>query len=1135
MVLLALATACLVESQPPYLGECAEYPGGRYDYGEVGIGSCLAGPTSVQWADDSTLVVTNANPFLDYTGGSVISLDVDAVLEEADKHVDRRVTIVPDVHVTSTLAIQTVLDDGSLTRASLPGYSVLVPGGPGAAEMLLVPNRLTPDARGRQGFDRLHLVGVEADGTLSPLTVGPDSRDTVLLESDPTVSAYDPVGEQVFIGNLTSHTVSVLDVSEGQVSVIDAEPLATVSSPLYEDSDFSGSQVELSIAEVLTAEEVSDQAWVFDYIDGNTRMWLPGQEGMSRWDSPGSQIWNPAADAPQIQVGDGDEGFLYLEDPMYGVTVAGGIQQYLAIQGDLYVAVPNGVDVDDWGVLANLALGARTGNWDAVLGGPMPLQSSGGDYLFFDGYNEETGQSGIGLSLSADGQVYSRVQPEALFESGSNGDHDSVRIADPYVVFDGQADRWRMYYSAWDGAQWSIGHAISTDLVNWELDPTPIFETAEGAASPVVLVEGEGWKMWTSRPTAEGWVLGLATSPDGRDWSDQGSVLELEDGTDPLEPPGVSMQRSATRAWSPGGDVDGKLGLLFESGDVGGFGGLLIQLSSGFELGTARSSETELGVRVDSILDDGERMVSATDDSGAQSIALWRGGAFPLGNAFSAADSELATQGVHTPVTFEGASGLEMLYAAVDAEGLARIARASSADGGATWIDQGLALDLGADWDSVRIVPGAIVGDSDELTLYYTGFNGTQSRIGTATSTDQGQSWTRVEGTANPWIYSGGAPGEFDDSAVRSPSVLRIDGVDHIWYGAFDGDLWRLGYASRTVGTQEWVQAEARDGSPKWAMAPVGGTYLGTSMDRVVMTLDENGGFFGYVSGWDSPEGIRRSGPVTASAPETLYPVMRAPTLGDTITLLTQGGDLDDSMAIDLEVAVGGASFNGVANSFMHVDNVRGFLYVGSELQNAVYVVDIRDDSTPDFEDSNVYGIEAVLVNNADSGASSTRGILAPVGSQWIYALNSQPDAMLVYDGDQITDDARTDLYFDAPVGAISLPRGLQADQGVDSQRDVGPAQVVQAGDLLVVANFNDNSLSFVDTRLGAYGQVTSDLDWVGENPHALSLSPDGTLLAVGNYIGELVDGHVSSSVVLVDMDPSSETYLSVLATVVNQ
>ncbi len=1134
MLLLTLAMACLVESKPPYLGECAEYPDQSYDYGDLGIGSCLAGPTSLQWADDNTLVVTNANPFLDYTGGSVLSVDVDAVLEEAAKHVDRRVSIVPDVHVTSDLAIQTVLDDGSLTRASLPGYSILVPGGPGADSMLLVPNRLSPEARGRQGFDRVHIVGVEAGGALSPLTVGPDSSDTLTLMSDPTVSAYDPVGEQVFIGNLTSHTVSVLDVSNGAVSLIDGQPRATLSRPVITDTDGSGSQVELSSLEILTPEEVDNQTWTLEYVDGNNRAWLPGLEGLSRWDSPGASLWQQSTVGPQIQVGDGEEGFVYLADPSYGESALGSIQQAMVIDGGVYIAVPNGQTADQWGILGNIALGGREGSWDETLGGPMLLVSNGIDYLFFDGANTETGESGINLAASADGQVFSREQPDALILAGTNGEHDSVRVADPFVVFDAQADRWRMYYSAWDGVTWSIGHAESTDLVDWVVDTQAIFQVDGGAAAPVVQVDGSGWKMWTSRASDDGWVLALATSADGSDWFDQGEVLALEDGPDPLEPPGISMQRTNTQAWSPAGDVDGRLGLLFESGDLGGFGGLVLQLSSGFELGTVSLEQSELGIRVDSILDDGKLMVTLTDGSGAQRIGQWRAGQTPVADFFAAADSEIATQGVHTPVAFDGSSGLEMLYAGVDQDNLARIGRASSSDGGVTWQDEGLALDLGEDWDSVRVVPGAVVGDSAELTLYYTGFNGTQSRIGTAVSTDQGQSWTRVEGQSSPWTYGGGIPGAFDDSAVRTPSVLRIDGVDHIWYGAFDGDVWRMGYASRSVGTQEWVQSEGRDGSPKWAMTPVNGTYLSTSMDRAVLRQTEDG-FEGYVSGWDSPEGIRRAGPVVATQPDTLYPEFHTPTLGDTITLFTQRGDDGDSMAIDLEVSSGGASFSGIANSFMHVDNVRGFLFIGSELQNAIYVVDIRDDSTEDFVDSNVYGIEAVLVNNADSGASSTRGIIAPPGERWVYALNAQPDAMLVYDGDAIPDDSKMDLYFDTPVGAIAMPRGMLADEGVTSQRDVGPAQVVAAGDLLVVANFNDNSLSFVDTRLGAYGQVTSDLDWVGENPHALSLSPDGTLLAVGNYIGELVDGHVNSSVVLVDMDPTSETYLSVLATLVNQ
>ncbi|MFT5586413.1 MAG: hypothetical protein ACI9VR_004011, partial [Cognaticolwellia sp.] len=361
MVLLTLAMACLVESKPPYVGECADYPNQSYDYGDIGIGSCLSGPTSLQWADDNTLVVTNANPFLDYTGGSVMSVDVSAVLEEADKHVDRRVSIVPNVHVSSAMAIQTILDDGSLTRASLPGYSILVPGGPGAESMLLVPNRLTPEARGRQGFDRIHIVGVEDSGALSPLTVGPESSDTLTLMSDPTVSAYDPVGQQVFIGNLTSHTVSVLDVSDGAVSLIDGQPVATLSNPVISDTDRSGSQVELSVLEILSPEDVGDQTWTLEYVDGNNRAWIPGMDGLSRWDSPGANIWQAALDSPQFQIGDGNDGFVYMGDPSYGESALGSIQQALVLEGNVYIAVPNGRTADQWGVLDNVALGRREG------------------------------------------------------------------------------------------------------------------------------------------------------------------------------------------------------------------------------------------------------------------------------------------------------------------------------------------------------------------------------------------------------------------------------------------------------------------------------------------------------------------------------------------------------------------------------------------------------------------------------------------------------------------------------------------------------------------------------------------------------------------------------------------------------
>ena len=71
---------CDSATEPVSVGDCAVYPDGQFDYGQIGIGSCLAGPSSLTWVDadegpgGSTLIVTNANPYLDFNSGSVLSI-----------------------------------------------------------------------------------------------------------------------------------------------------------------------------------------------------------------------------------------------------------------------------------------------------------------------------------------------------------------------------------------------------------------------------------------------------------------------------------------------------------------------------------------------------------------------------------------------------------------------------------------------------------------------------------------------------------------------------------------------------------------------------------------------------------------------------------------------------------------------------------------------------------------------------------------------------------------------------------------------------------------------------------------------------------------------------------------------------
>ena len=55
------------------------------------------------------------------------------------------------------------------------------------------------------------------------------------------------------------------------------------------------------------------------------------------------------------------------------------------------------------------------------------------------------------------------------------------------------------------------------------------------------------------------------------------------------------------------------------------------------------------------------------------------------------------------------------------------------------------------------------------------------------------------------------------------------------------------------------------------------------------------------------------------------------------------------------------------------------------------------------------------------------------------------------------------------------------------------------------------------------------------ENPHALSISPDGQWLAVANYLGTVDDNRADSSIALIDLRPESENYLEVVAWIANQ
>ena len=327
----------------------------------------------------------------------------------------------------------------------------------------------------------------------------------------------------------------------------------------------------------------------------------------------------------------------------------------------------------------------------------------------------------------------------------------------------------------------------------------------------------------------------------------------------------------------------------------------------------------------------------------------------------------------------------------------------------------------------------------------------------------------------------------------------------------------------------EWLRSEDLDGQPRPALSGVEGSFDALNAFRPVVRAEDGGGYSLLYTGQDAL--VPRVGRAVALEPSVIYRDPQRPTVGDRLLFETRAGDDGGDKAIPLERVVDGFATSGLALSYLHIDADRGFLYAASKVSPYIYVVDIRED----FPGDNVLDLEAVMVANTDIGSRAFRALLAPEGSRWLYAVNNAPESVMLFDLDLLEDDDRVQVYWDAVGGYLATPRGVEADEGDRTQASIGPSQLALHGDLLYVANFNANSLSVYDLRLGVYGERVDDLELLGENPHALALSPDGTLLAVAEYVGGVVDLQVRSSIAIVDVDPSSPTYLTVLTRLVNQ
>ena len=882
--------------------------------------------------------------------------------------------------------------------------------------------------------------------------------------------------------------------------------------------------------------------WSLTWVEGTYRVWLPYADGLARYTSGGDGNWLASEYGTELSGADTDGVITEVGDPAYYVSSTLGPRMLFRNGADIRGATPADY-LADWAFDEDPLLEGEPGAWDEWLDGPWAVQQDGITYLFYDG--EGSGSRGIGLATSSSGySEFERESDAPILDPG--GDHDAVAQADPYVLWDDEADLWRMYYSAWDGAQWSVGLAMSDDLITWEPESEPVLSSGTGdLADPVVFRANGRFRMWAASRAAFGsWQVVELESVDGLQWSEPQVILEYPDRTGPWsgdEPPGLAMYVDRTESFRVEGEEMGVLGVHIEPGETTEFASydwrVRVVVGQQLDLDDAGAA-AENGVAVSSLLtDEGLAYLDLTDAALQPSIgvATWDGVDLlaqedPVLEA--GPEGSFDADGVSAPVVVRRADGSYAMYYAGHGDGLLQVGLATSSDG-LTWVrSEAPVLATGESWDSIQVVPGSAEWlDGDVLRLWYAGSDGERFRIGAATSSD-GTTFTRVT-SEDGWLFGSGTPGDWDDTGVAQPFVITEDDTVYMWYSGFDGSTWRIGQASADAATLTWTRDIDEDGEARYTVQPTSGLFDYGGVARPVLWADGDGWGMFY-RGWDGD--VYRPGLARGVSRDVFYKRSRMPSAGDWLGFSTVAGE-EGVNPIDLDSRVDGLTISGIGLTALHLDEERGFLYVASKLQRYITVIDVRDDSSSGFEDTNYLDVEAILTFPVERGSEWFRSLLTVEGQPWLYALGSSPESVMLFDLDALEDDGLDDTVTETLVGYLAAPRGGERDLGVNTVAVTGPAGMAMLpdGDTLLVTNYNDNSLSVYDLRMGAYGQLIGEVPFICENPAAVRVVPDGRYAVVACYEGEVDDEQVNSELAIVDIDLESDSWLEVLTWIRNR
>lgn len=1133
---LLLAGCLQTVGSGPDLGACSAPPDRPHTYGEIGIGTCLAGPTDLRFLDidDRTyLAVSNADPYYSFTSGSLLLIDWASVDPTAP---------VQYMDQLSAHAVQTERFLGTVQ---------LVDDRPDGTPLLLVPTRESPEVTVSTHIDDLLVFDASNPRSLKLWEPGP----TLPVGRDP--HHMEVIGDRAFILNLSGRNISVIDTHATPLAPVPLRGAPRIQHASFRDRAQTGAVAELAAWQVTGRNRVPSDRWTLTWLDHTYRAWQPTAQGIQRWNGGDeSLVIAPAGpDVPQSAFPSDLTGpFAYTTSldgqPIPTLAFGSG--------GNLFSASAP-IDITSWSLDEDVLLrGDPRGGWAGWIDNPSRFVLPSLNGIAFDGRTEPGQPASIGIALSNDDLTYTR-EPDPVLTPPPGVSYEA-----PMIRPDDHTASLRMWFTVARGEQFEIAHSTSLDARDWSA-PEPVTGLPDIAAHPVVATVNGRYLLWFSTPVDGEWWLARATSDDALSWYGVEHIAPHPDPADPAQPPRPAILPDPLGGFTVRADDVGRITLpsvLARNGadfNASQPAGLTFRVATGHALPRAALPESTGGngiipgavhtvggrpiLYATTLGADGQRHLAALDTTSDPPTVL-EPDLVPL------ADLEL-TAAFDPVVTTVGSEFV--LFFGAQAESGAAVRRATSVDGLSWKIDDDPALTLPDSFAGSEIAPGSIQPlQSGGLRLWFAGFDGARWRIGSATSDDGGQSFTpEIAADGRAYQLGQGPAGAFDDVSVRAPRWFRDDGVDYLAYSGFNGTQWSLGLA--TAASQG---DPVGDGLPTWErrvgtgdrnvawMPPIAASFAASGVESPVPWVTETGELGVWFAGHDLARGATPRLGQAFGSPSALFPTVRNPVAGDTLTFHSlAGGEPID--AIPLEQMVDAFTVDGAGANSMRHDPERGFLYITSRTANYFYVIDVRNDSTRTQSDDNYLDVEAVVQIRGHGEQLNLRDVVPLPDGDRLYAASRDPDAALVLDGAPFYDGARKRSI----EGTLLHAFPMQAEEDLaapafnpfafqlpSAASAAGMAVRQQDGrNHLFVAHFSQDSLAIFDLDRGAHGTQVANVRNLGERPHLVRISPDGRYAVVASYLGDVDDGRVSSTLSVIGADPDRPDFGRLLTTLVNR